>query len=62
MTKGQYYNATNASDLRAIYEQLSTHMVIRSNEQEITFGFTAVGGLMLHCGGFLSLVWFNRLP
>jgi Ca-activated chloride channel family protein len=62
LTKGQYYNATSASDLRAIYEKLATHMVIRSDEQEITFGFAGLAGLMLVCGGILSLLWFNRLP
>lgn len=62
LTKGQYYNATNETDLRAIYEKLATHLVIRSDEQEITFGFTGLGGFMLLCGGILSLFWFNRLP
>lgn len=62
LTKGQYYNATSASDLRAIYEKLATRMVIRSDEQEITFGFAGLAGFMLLCGGILSLLWFNRMP
>ena len=62
LTKGQYFNATNANDLRAIYEKLATRMVIRSDEQEITFGFAGLAGFMLLCGGILSLLWFNRLP
>ena len=62
LTKGQYYNATNENDLRAIYEKLATHMVMRSDEQEITFGFAGLAGFMLLCGGILSLLWFNRMP
>ena len=61
-TDGQYYNASNANDLRAIYENLSTHLVMRAQKQEITFALTSVAALLSLIAGFLSLLWFNRLP
>jgi Ca-activated chloride channel family protein len=61
-TDGQYYNAANESDLRTIYENLATRLVVRSEKQEITFALTAVAGLLSLIAGFLSLLWFNRLP
>ena len=61
-TDGQYYNASNSNDLRAIYENLSTHLVMRAQKQEITFALTSVAALLTLIAGFLSLLWFNRLP
>ncbi|MDE3090239.1 MAG: ABC transporter ATP-binding protein, partial [Chloroflexota bacterium] len=61
-TDGQYYNASNENDLRAIYENLSTHLVMRAEKQEITAGFTGLGVLLALGAGILSLLWFNRLP
>lgn len=62
VTGGQYYNATTATDLRSIYENLSTRLVIRSQEEEMTVGFTAVAGLALLLGTVLSMRWSTRLP
>ncbi len=61
-TDGQYYNASNTNDLRTIYENLSTHLVLRAQKQEITFALTSVAALLSLIAGFLSLLWFNRLP
>lgn len=61
-TDGQYYNASNETDLRSIYENLSTRLVMRAEKQEITAFLTALAALISLCAGFLSLLWFNRLP
>jgi Ca-activated chloride channel homolog len=61
-TDGQYYNASTAQDLQAIYENLSTHLVFRTQEQEITALGTALAALLVLAAGTLSLLWFNRLP
>jgi Ca-activated chloride channel family protein len=61
-TDGEYFNASTAQDLQAIYENLSTHLVFRTQEQEITALGTALAALLVLAAGTLSLLWFNRLP
>jgi Ca-activated chloride channel family protein len=61
-TDGAYYNATNEKDLVAIYDSLSTHLVFKKEQTEITAIFTGVAVAFLLMGGCLSLLWFNRLP
>jgi len=61
-TDGAYFNAATESDLQTIYQNLSTHMVFRKQETEITAGFTGLAILLLLGAGTLSLLWFNRLP
>ena len=62
MTGGDYYNAQNADDLRTIYQNLGTQLVVKPEETELTSILTGVGLLVLLIGGVLSLLWFNRLP
>ena len=61
-TDGTYYNASTETDLRAIYENLSTHLVFRKQETEITALFTGAAFVFSILAGTLSLLWFNRLP
>jgi len=61
-TDGAYYNATNEKDLVAIYDSLSTHLVFKKEQTEITAIFTGVAVAFLLMGGCLSLLWFDRLP
>jgi Ca-activated chloride channel family protein len=61
-TNGQYFNATTEKDLQTIYDNLATHFVLRSEKQEITAFLTAVAAVLSLFAGFLSLLWFNRLP
>ncbi len=60
-TDGQYFNASNEQDLRAIYEKLSLELVMRAEKQEITWGLAGVAIVLLLCAAALSLLWFNRL-
>ncbi len=62
LTNAQYFNASNESDLRQIYENLTTQLVIRTEKTEITALFTGIAALLVLLGGALSLLWFNRLP
>ncbi len=62
VTDARYYYAKTETDLRGIYENLNTQLIIRTRRTEITFAFTALGALLLLAGGALSLLWFNRLP
>jgi Ca-activated chloride channel family protein len=61
-TDGDYYGATTEKDLVAIYDSLSTHLVFKREQTEITAIFTGVAVVLSLMGGFLSLLWFNRLP
>jgi Ca-activated chloride channel family protein len=62
MTDGNYYNAQNEEDLRAIYQNLGAELVVKPEETELTSILTGVGLLILLIGGVLSLLWFSRLP
>ena len=62
MTDGSYYNAQNEDDLRTIYQNLGTQLIVKPEETEITSILTGVGLLVLLVGGVLSLLWFSRLP
>lgn len=62
VTSGAYYNAATAQDLRAVYENLGTNLVIKPVTTEVTSIFAGVGLLVLLLGGFCSALWFGRLP
>lgn len=61
-TDGSYFKADSETDLRQIYENLSTQVVFKAEQTEITAGFTGVATFFLLIAGVLSLLWFNRLP
>lgn len=61
-TGGQYYNASNEHDLRAVYENLSTQLVFREQKTEITAILTAIAAVLSMLAAGLSLFWFNRIP
>lgn len=61
-TDGQYFNAANEKDLRAVYENLSTQLVFREQKTEITAILTAIAALFSMLAAGLSLFWFNRIP
>jgi Ca-activated chloride channel family protein len=61
-TLGDYYAATSAQELKSIYQQLSTRMVIaRSRSVEVTAMFVAVGAVLLVISALCSVLWFNRV-
>ena len=62
LTEGEYYNASTETDLRKVYETLTTQLVIRQEKTEITAFFTAAAAILAIIAGGLSLFWFNRLP
>jgi Ca-activated chloride channel family protein len=62
LTGGDYYNAENEEELRAIYEHLNPQLVIKPEKMEVTSIFAGVSIFVLLVGGAFSLVWFGRLP
>ena len=62
LTNGSYFNASNEADLKAIYENLDTRLVLKTERTEVTAVFTGIGILFALFAGTLSMLWFNRLP
>ena len=61
-TGGQYFNASNEKDLKAVYENLTTQLVFRQQKTEITAILTLIAAVLSMTAAALSLFWFNRLP
>jgi len=61
-TKADYFRAGTDTDLRSIYEKLSSHLVIKQEKVELTALLAGFAILLLLASGGLSLFWFNRLP
>jgi Ca-activated chloride channel family protein len=61
MTRAQYYRASNAQELQAIYKLLSASVVTERKENEITWYFNAIATVILLLAGGLSVVWFSRI-
>jgi Ca-activated chloride channel homolog len=61
ITRGAYYYAGTATDLKAIYKGMNSKMVLQKQQTEITALFVAAAALFVLLGAGLSLAWFNRL-
>ena len=61
-TDGTYYKADNETNLQEIYKSLSTQLVLKSQQTELTAGVTGVAAVFMLVAGALSLLWFSRLP
>lgn len=61
ITRGEYFHAGTAADLKKVYEKLNSRLVMERKETEITFLFAAVAAALLAASAALSLLWFNRI-
>ena len=61
ITKGEYYYAGNAMDLKAIYEKLNARLVFETRQTEVSALFSAAAAIFATLAGLLSVLWFNRL-
>jgi len=61
VTRGEYFYAGNAMDLKKIYESLKTKFVLETKKTEITALFSAVAAALALVSGLLSMLWFNRI-
>ena len=59
-TRGEYFYAGTAADLRKVYQNLNARLVMEKKDTEITFLFTAVAAAFLIAASALSVLWFNR--
>jgi Ca-activated chloride channel family protein len=60
-TDGGYFKADNETDLRTIYETLSTKFVSQREKTEITAFFTAAAAVVLLVAVLLAMLWFRRI-
>jgi Ca-activated chloride channel family protein len=61
MTRGRYFHAQSAEDLKAVYNVLSRQLVVEMREMEITAFFAATAALLMAAAAGLSLAWFHRV-
>lgn len=61
-TAARYFKADSQADLVTVYDNLSSHLILKPQETELTAMFTGVAAVVLLAAGVLSLLWFNRLP
>jgi Ca-activated chloride channel homolog len=61
ITRGEYFYAGTAVDLKKIYEDLNTKLVFEKKETEITALFAAVATVLAVLAAMLSVMWFNRI-
>jgi Ca-activated chloride channel family protein len=61
LTRGDYFYAGTAEDLKKVYQGLSSKLVVEKRETEITALFTALGALLAVAAAALSLWWFGRV-
>ena len=62
MTEGEYYQASNEDDLRAIYKNLDPQFVVKPEKMEITSVLAGASMAFLLMSALLSLLWFGRIP
>ena len=60
ITKGEYFYAGTAADLRKVYEQLNTRFGMEKVDTEITALFAGLAALLAIIAGVLSVLWFSR--
>ena len=61
VTRGEYFFAGTAKDLKKIYEGMNSRMVLETKEMEVSSIFSAVAAALALIAALLSMLWFNRI-
>jgi Ca-activated chloride channel family protein len=61
VTRGSYFSAASAAELRKVYQELNTRFMMEKKETEVGALFTALAAVLVVIAAALSLLWFNRL-
>ena len=61
ITRGHYFYAGTATDLRKIYETLNSKFLLEKKDMEISALFSATAAVLAFVSALLSLLWFNRV-
>ena len=60
ITKGEFFAASSADDLKRVYDKLSADYVLERKQTEISAIVTSVAAVLLLLAGVLSVLWFHR--
>jgi Ca-activated chloride channel family protein len=61
VTRGEYFYAGNALDLKKVYQGLNAKLVMETKKTEVTALFAAAAAFVVVLSALLSLLWFNRI-
>src|SRR5919109_496756 len=61
MTRGEYFYAGTATDLKKVYDSLNARFILEKKEMEISSLFAAAAAVTALVSAVLSLLWFNRI-
>ncbi len=61
LTRGEYFYAGTATDLKKVYESLGTRIVLEKKRTEVTALFAALAAVLAIAAAALSLAWFSRI-
>ncbi len=61
MTRGEYFYAGTAADLKKVYESLNSRFLLEKKDMEISALFAAAAAVAALVSALLSLLWFNRI-
>jgi Ca-activated chloride channel family protein len=61
ITRGEYFYAGNAVDLKKVYQALNAKLVMERKKTEVTALFSGLAALLAVISAALSLAWFHRI-
>ena len=61
ITRGEYFYAGNAVDLKKVYQALNAKLVLERKKTEVTALFAGLAALFAVVSAALSLAWFHRI-
>ena len=61
ITQGEYFYAGTAVDLKKIYQNLNSRLVLERKETEISALFAGIGAALALLAAGLSVLWFHRI-
>ena len=61
VTHGEYFYASNAMDLKKVYESLNTRLALETRQTEITALVSIAAAAVALISVLLSLLWFHRI-
>jgi Ca-activated chloride channel family protein len=61
VTRGSYFSAATAAELKKIYQELNTRFTMEKKETEVSALFTALAAVLAITAAGFSLLWFSRI-
>jgi Ca-activated chloride channel family protein len=61
VTQAEYFYAGSAPDLKKVYENLNSRLVLERRETEVSALFAGAGALVALLAAALSVLWFHRI-